>query len=134
MVCFVVWIFRQPENTTTCRGSNVTISCGYVSGTALPVTWMVNGSSFDEETLMNSPLYQVNNPKSPSFYSLTVFSINGNTTFRCIINSTSSPTSTVGTVTVIGAYIHTVHTIMYAVICCIHPTYSLNSYFSYQCC
>ena len=99
-------IFSQPENTTACRGSNVIISCGYVRATALPVTWMINGTSFDEETLENSPLYQLNNPGHPSLYSLTVFSINGTTTFQCIVYSTSRITSTLGTVTVIGVYIH----------------------------
>ena len=119
MVYFVVWILRQPENTTVCRGSNVTISCGYVSATAVPVTWMINGISFDKETLMNSPLYQLNNPTSPSFYSLTLFTINDTTTFQCIVHSAANITSTLGTVTVIGTYIHTAHIIMYAVICCI---------------
>ena len=107
MVYFAVVIFSQPQNTTACRGSNVTISCGYVSGTAFPVTWIINGTSFDEETLENSPLYQLNNPTSPTRYSLTVFSINATTTFQCIVYSTSRITSTLGTVTVIGMYIHT---------------------------
>ena len=107
MVYFVVVIFSQPQNTTACRGSNVTISCGYVSGTAFPVTWMINGTSFDEETLENSPLYQLNNPTSPTRYSLTVFSINATTTFQCVVHSNSSTTSTVGIVTVIGAFVCT---------------------------
>ena len=107
MVYFVVVIFSQPQNTTACRSSNVTISCGYLSATTVPVTWMINGSSFDEETLENSPLYQLNNPISPTLYSLTVFSINDTTTFQCIVHSTVNITSTLGTVTVIGACIHT---------------------------
>ena len=107
MMYFVVVIFSQPENTTVCRGSDVTISCGYASGTAVPVTWMINGSLFDEETLENSPLYQLKNPKYPSRYSLIVFSINGNTTFQCIVHSAVNITSTLGIVSVIGACIHT---------------------------
>ena len=107
MVYFAVVIFSQPQNITACRGSNVTISCGYLSATALPVTWMINGTSFDEETLENSPLYQLNNPAHPSRYSLTVFSINGTTTFQCVVYSNSSTTSTVGKVTVIGAFVCT---------------------------
>ena len=107
MVYFVVTIFSQPENATACRGSNVTISCGYLAGTALPVTWMINGTSFDEETLENSPLYQLKYPTHPSLYSLIVFSVSGTTTFQCIVHSAVNITSTLGRVTVIGACIHT---------------------------
>ena len=77
------------------------ISCGYVSGTALPVTWIINGMSFTQEEIVNSPLYQLNNPTSPMTFSLTVFSINGTTTFQCIVQLTpNTATSTRGTVTV----------------------------------
>ena len=103
MLCisFVVTITTPPENATVCRSSHVTISCGYTSATALPVTWIINGTSFTQEEIMNSPLYQLNNPTSPMRVSLTVFSINGTTTFQCIVQSTpNTTTSTRGTVTV----------------------------------
>ena len=94
-------ITTPPENTTVCRGVDVTISCGYLSATALPVTWIINGTSFTQKEILNSPLYQLNNPIVPMIISLTVFSINGSTTFQCIVLSTPNTiTSTCGTVTV----------------------------------
>ena len=103
----VVTIIIPPESTTVLRGNDVTISCGYGSATALPVTWIINGTSFTHEEIVNSPLYQLNNPFSPVTFSLTVFSINGTTTFQCVVLSTTNTTSTRGTVTVIngGMYI-----------------------------
>ena len=98
----VVTIATPPENTTVCRGSDVTISCGYGSVTALPVKWIINGTSFDPVKILNSPLYQLNNPTSPQTFSLTVFSINGTTTFQCIVLSAPNTTSTRGTVIVIN--------------------------------
>ena len=89
-----------PENITVNRGSNVTISCGYSSSTALPVIWIINGTSFTQQEVVDSPLYQLNNPGSPMSISLTVFSINHTTTFQCIVHSTMDVTSTLGTVTV----------------------------------
>ena len=91
-------IKRPPENATVSRGSNVTISCGYGSASAVPVIWVINGKSFTQPQIGDSPLYQLNNPTSPMTNSLTVLSINHTTTFQCIVNSTS--TSTLGTVTV----------------------------------
>ena len=101
IVCmhFVV-ITRPPENRIVCRGSNVNISCGYQWSTALPVTWIINGISFTEDVIMKSSLYRLNNCTSPPIFSLTVFSINDTTTFRCIIHSTTNVTSTLGIVTV----------------------------------
>ena len=96
----VVTITRPPENTTVCRGSDVTISCGHVTATALPVIWIINGTSFDQQEIVYSPLYQQNNPISPQTFSLTVFSINVTTTFQCVVLSTPNTTSTRGTVTV----------------------------------
>ena len=96
-----------PENTTVCRGSDVTISCGYLWITALPVTWIINGTSFTQLEIVNSPLYQLNNVISPQTYTLTVFSINATTTFQCVVQSTLVITSTYGTVTVIsGMYMY----------------------------
>ena len=98
----VVIILLPPENTTVCRGSDVTISCGYVTTSVLPVTWIINGTSFTYEEIRNSPLYHLNNPISPPTFSLTVFSINGTTTFQCVVLSTPNTISTRGTVTVIN--------------------------------
>ena len=105
----LVTILTPPENTTVSRGSDVTISCGYQWRTALAVTWIINGTSFTQEEIVNSPLYQLNNPNSPMSVSLTVFSINDTTTFQCIVPSTPNTTtitSTRGTVTVTsGMYV-----------------------------
>ena len=63
---------------------------------------------FDEASLMNSSLYQLNDPTTPVLYSLTLFYINGTTTFQCVVHATTSDmkpiniASTRGTVTVIG--------------------------------
>ena len=109
----VVIITIPPENRTVHRGSDVTISCGYQWSTALPVTWIINGISFTQQEIVNSPLYQLNNPTIPIINSLTIFSINGTTTFQCIVLSDPVTTSTRGTVTVIGMYICTyVHIII----------------------
>ena len=109
----IVTITTPPENTTICRGSDVTISCGYVSVTALPVTWIINGTSFTQEEIIFGPLYQQNNNTTPIANSLTVFSINGTTTFQCVVLSTPNTTSTRGTVTMIGMYCTYVHACMY---------------------
>ena len=99
----VVNISHPPEDITVCRGSDVVVRCGYSGSTALPVTWIINGSSFNQQDIVDSPLYQLNNPTSPMMVSLTVFSINGSTTFQCMVQST---TSTMGTVTVAtGMYV-----------------------------
>ena len=98
--CFVVTITTPPENTTANIGSDVTISCGYQWATTLPVTWIINGTSFTQQEVVDSPLYQLNNPTSPRRVSLTVFSINHTTTFQCIVHSTPHTNSSLGTVTV----------------------------------
>ena len=84
----------------------MTISCGYQWSTALPVTWIINEISFTQQEIVNSPLYQLNNPTIPIGNSLTVFSINGTTTFQCIVLSDPVTTSTRGTVIVIGICTH----------------------------
>ena len=99
-VYLLVTIITPPESRIACRGRNVTISCGYQSAIAFPVTWIINGTSFSEQKVVNSPLYQLNNPRSPMEVSLTAFSINHTTTFQCVVHSTSNITSTLGTVTV----------------------------------
>ena len=109
MLCIysVVTISTPPENTTVCRGSDVTISCGYGVFTALPVTWIINETSLSQEQINYSPLYQQNNPTSPLTFSLTVFSINDTTTFQCVVLSSPNTTSTLGTVTMyIGTYVN----------------------------
>ena len=106
-VYFVVTILVPPENSTVSIGSNVTISCGYQWAMALPVTWIINGTSFTQQEVVDSPLYQLNNPASPRTFSLTVISINSTTTFQCIVHSTPNTTSTLITVTVTdGMYVH----------------------------
>ena len=100
-------ITRPPEDITVCRRSDVNISCGYASATALLVTWIINGTSFTHQEVVGSPLYQLNNATSPMRVSLTVFSINGTTTFQCVVHSTPNTTSTLGTVIVTtGMYIY----------------------------
>ena len=104
---YIVVIFHMlPENITVCRGSNVTISCGYQWSRALLVTWIINGTSFTQYEVVDSPLYQLNNPASPMTVSLTVFSINRTTTFHCVVQTTPSVSiSARETVTVFGMYI-----------------------------
>ena len=103
-ICLIIVVIFTilPENRTVHRGSDVTISCGYISATTLPVTWIINGISFTQEEIVNSPLYQLNNPTIPPANSLRVFSINDTTTFQCVVLSTPS---TRGTVTIIGMYV-----------------------------
>ena len=98
-------IIRPPKNKTISRGSDVTIKCGYSGATVLPVTWIINGTSFTQSKVANNPFYQLNNAASPKIVSLTVFSINGTTTFQCIVHSALNTTSTHATVTVLGMYI-----------------------------
>ena len=107
-------ITRPPENTIACRGSDVTISCGYVSATALPVIWTINGTSFTQQQIMENSLYQLNNAGNTSSLSLTVFSINYTTILRCIINFTTI--STPGTITVTTSMC-AVHAIMIQYVC-----------------
>ena len=107
MCMALVTITTLPENTTVCRGSEVTISCGYNSTTPLPVTWIINGTSFSPEEIVDSPLYWLSNLGNPNTLSLTVSSINDTTTFQCIVHSTPNIISILGAVTVItGTYMH----------------------------
>ena len=94
-----------PENRTVHRGVDVTISCGYRWHSALSVTWIINGTSFTQQEIVNSPLYQLNNPFIPMTTSLKVFSINGTTTFQCMVLSIPVTISARGTVIVIGTYV-----------------------------
>ena len=101
MCLHLVVIVRQLENRTVCRGSDVTISCEYqCTTTPLPVTWIINGTLFTQQEIMDSPLYELNNPTTPRTHSLTVFSLNGTTTFQCTIHSSTNVASTHGTVNV----------------------------------
>ena len=90
-----------PMNRTVCKDRDVTINCGYGNFVS-PVTWIINGTSFNQSDIMNNPSYQQHNLNRPSRYSLEVYSINGTTTFQCIIHSDPAVTSTEGTITVIG--------------------------------
>ena len=96
----VVSFINPPENITVCKGSDVVVHCGYMWSTSLPVTWMINGTSFTQQEIVDSPLYQLNKPRDPKILSLTVFSINHTTTFQCIIHYTPITTSKLGIVTV----------------------------------
>ena len=83
------------------------IHCGYMWFIRLSVTWIINGTSFTQQEVVNSPLYQLNNHGIPRSVSLTAFSINHTTTFQCIVHSTPNiTTSKRGTVTVTtGMYV-----------------------------
>ena len=103
----IVTITTPPEDTTVCRGSDVTISCGYNSSTLLDVVWRINKTAqLLQSDIMNTSSYQENNPTTPVNYSLTIFSINGTTEFWCTIASHSlNVMPAIGpdvTVTVIG--------------------------------
>ena len=100
-------ITAPPEDTTVCKDSDVTINCRYQSAMTFPTAWLINGTVFTQQDLRDSPLYRLNNPFIPRSYSLTVFSINGTTTFQCIVQSNPSLISVLGTVTVIGMYAYT---------------------------
>lgn len=99
-------ITQPPVNKTVCRESYVTISCGYQSNTTFPVTWIINGTSFTQEQIVNNSMYRLNNVATPSNLSMTVRSINGTTTIQCIIQSTpNTTTSTRGIINVTGMFI-----------------------------
>ena len=84
------------------------VHCGYNSSTVFPATWIINGTSFTQQEVVDSPLYQLNNHNTPMIHSLTVISINHTTTFQCIVHSTPNTTSKLGTVTVTtGMYLCT---------------------------
>ena len=88
------------------------VHCGYAWSTRLSITWIINGTMFDQLAIQGSPLYQLNNPTTPRRVTLTVFSINRTTTFQCVVHSTpNTTTSKQGTVTVttgmyVRMYIH----------------------------
>ena len=111
-------IIAPPENTTVCRGSDVTISCGHVIDRPKPVVWIINGTSFNQLKISFRPWFHPNKQSNPSENSLIVFSINGTTTFQCVVQSTPTTTSTLGTITVIGmsTYILTFTFSMYTVL------------------
>ena len=104
-VCHVVNITHPPGNTTACLNDNVTISCGYQSNITFPVTWIINGTSFTQDEIMQSPSYQLNDLTNPSNFSLTIFSINGTTTIQCVIRSTPIVFSTHGLINVTSMYV-----------------------------
>ena len=91
-------------NMTICKDRDVTINCGYDDFVS-PVTWIINGTSFNQSDIMNNPSYQEINLKRPSEYSLLVYSITVTTTFQCIIHSDPAFASTEGVITVIGMYV-----------------------------
>ena len=103
---YIVIITRESQRViTVCRGSKATVRCGYCDANVLPVTWILNGTSLTQDEVLNSPLYRLNNPTTPGRLSLTVLSINGNTTFQCMFNSTPITISRRGKVIVAGMYV-----------------------------
>ena len=99
----IVIITRPPQKMiTVCVGSQATIRCGYCGVTVLPVTWIINGTWLTQDEVLNSSLYQLNHLTTPDKLSLTVLSINGNTTFQCLFHSTPNTASMLGRVNVAG--------------------------------
>ena len=100
----VEYIINQPKDTTVCRGSDVTINCGYQSDTVIPMRWVENRTTIINT---NKAGYQLNNVSIPRATSLTVFSISYTTTFYCTVRPRRNIlASRVATVTVIGMYVH----------------------------
>ena len=97
-ILYVASIIRPPRSVTVCKGSDVTLDCGYDDSTT-PVTWIINGTSFDEAATIRSPLYKHNRRRLPQFYSFTAFSINYTATFQCKVKSNPEVTSTAARVT-----------------------------------
>jgi len=91
---------------TVCRGSDVTINCGYQSDTVLPIRWVENQTTIINT---NKATYQLNNASIPMSTSLTVFSISYTTTFSCRVRKTDGTeiASRIVTVTAIGIYVCT---------------------------
>ena len=119
-------IAKPPENLTVCRGSDVTISCGYVPSILTnirPVIWIINGASFDQNQVVVNSLYRLNRQTTPTETSLTVFSINDSTTIQCVVLFTPNITSSRGTVTVIGTYVRMYMHISLHVVCAILIAY-----------
>ena len=111
----IVTITTPPEDTTVCRGSDVTISCGYDSNTLFDVVWTINGTThLTQSDIMNMSSYQVNNPTIPVNYSLTILSINGTTEIRCTIASNIiAALSPIVTITLIGMCIMYINYVSY---------------------
>ena len=88
------------------------ISCGHMISIVTLVTWIINGTSFSQDQIFFSPLYQSIRQTTPTENSLLVFSINYTTTFQCVVHSTpNATTSTLGTITVNGSYVHNICTV-----------------------
>ena len=107
----VVALTRPPEDTTVCRGSDVIISCGNNSTNEFDTIWGFNGSALSK--IVNNPIYQAINQ------TLTIFSINYNTTVQCGVHIVVSPpivlTSGTATVTVVGMYKYIMYVFMHNV-------------------
>jgi len=98
-------IVKPPGNKTVCINGRVTINCGYDSNITLPVIWIINGTLFTQEELMNNSLYQLNNYAAPLNTSLTIASIKNSTTVQCLVQSTSNIASWPGRINVISKYV-----------------------------
>ena len=112
MCVFVaVVITRPPEDTTACRGSEVTIACGHNSTDIFDTIWGFNGSA--PKIIVNSQMYQAMNQ------TLTIFSINYTTTVQCAVHIRVSPpiilSSGIATVMVVGMYKYIMYVFMHNV-------------------
>ena len=115
-------ITTPPEDATVCRGSDVTISCGYDSDVPLDPVWRINATHLLQSNIMNMSSYQLNNPTTPVNYSLTVFFINATTMIRCTVASQFLKVTPVispeATISVIGMCILYIIIINYSTIIC----------------
>lgn len=105
-------ITRPPEDTTACRGGNVTITCRHNSTTPFDTVWGFNGSN--PETIVNGQVFRTMNQ------TLIIFSINYTTTVRCAVHirRVSPPivlTSETAKVMVVGMYKYIMYVFMHNV-------------------
>ena len=112
MCVFVaVAITRPPGDTTVCRGSNVTISCGHNSTDRFDTVWGFNGSALSK--IVNNRIYRAINQ------TLIIFSINHTTNVQCAVHIRISPrivlTSGTATVMVVGMYKYIIYMFMHNV-------------------
>ena len=95
-----------PSDNTTCKGSDVYISCVYSDTGDVDVNWIINNTEFTPMALNESILYtnsiSYNSTSDTGISTLTVFAINGTTTFQCEAAVRNGNSSSVGTVTVVG--------------------------------
>ena len=96
----VARIIKPPENVTVCEGAWAVMRCGYQSDARLPVTWIIDGVSYNEREIESDFSYQLGNKSNPMSYGLAIFFLNFTTTVQCSICSPPKY-STLGTITVV---------------------------------